>query len=116
MHSDDITIVLAAVSRAAPADRVATLLQQLGRSPDALPLQAACEHGGWADTGNTEIALIDSQCDDARLSAVVAVYFGETVGGCNCNDDPVTHPAYARLRVVTQLVDGTTTIHLTEDG
>ncbi|MCB1774650.1 MAG: hypothetical protein KDI88_13625 [Gammaproteobacteria bacterium] len=98
-----------------PADRANLLLRHLQELPESrLPLQAACQHGGWADAGDRTVGLIDSRCDGTALSATVAVYFNETVGGCNCNDDPVSHPAYARLLIVTRLADGMTTIALSE--
>lgn len=116
MHKRDFEIRIPELAGTEHAQRPARLLRYLQRAPESrLPLQAACQHGGWADASDREITLIESQTDDSTWVAVVGVYFNETVGGCNCNDDPVSHPAYARLRVVTRLVDGETTISLTRD-
>jgi hypothetical protein len=64
-----------------------------------LPLQAGCTQGGWADTNNLSLSMFALDVGKREIVAVVAAFYTEVVGGCNCHDDPVSYPVAARFGV-----------------
>lgn len=81
-----------------PAEALARQLRSLPVT--ALPLQAGCVQGGWADPDSVQLSLIGAEPDHGGLDVAVMVYFEEIVGGCNCSEDPVRYPAALRLELL----------------
>lgn len=64
-----------------------------------LPLQAGCTQGGWADTRDLSLSVAAWAVGEDEIVAVIAAFYTELVGGCNCHDDPVSYPVAARFRL-----------------
>ena len=77
-----------------------------GLPPARLPLATCCAHGGWIDEGDLRFSVVRVAEDRQGLAAELELFFSEVVGGCNCHDDPVRHPGYARLRLRIARGDG----------
>lgn len=77
-----------------------------GLPPASLPLAACRAHGGWIDGDDLRFSVGRVAEDRHGLAAELDLFFTEVVGGCNCHDDPVRHPGYARLRLRIARTDG----------
>jgi hypothetical protein len=87
---------------------VAAFIQSL--PVDALPLAAACDHGGFIapDSVRVSVGRCETQSDTAVVH--VGVFFDELIGGCNCSEDPVATPAYVEIVVRVDLASGAATL------
>lgn len=72
-------------------------LKQL--SPDQLPLHLGLTEGGQIDAADLEVCVLGSQAADAAITARVACFFTEVVGGCSCHDAPYTKNVVCELLV-----------------
>ena len=77
-----------------------TLKDELKQLPhDQLPLHLGLAEGGLIDAEDLEVCVLGSQAADTAITARVACFFTEVVGGCSCHDAPYTRNAACELLV-----------------
>ena len=62
-----------------------------------LPLQKCTSQGGMIDDSNISATIINSADRNGFIEAKIGVFFNEVVGGCNCDDDPVSENTYCEI-------------------
>lgn len=65
--------------------------------PGTLPLEKATNQGGMIDDSNITASIINSTDNNNYIQAKVGIFFNEVVGGCNCDDDPVSENTYCEI-------------------
>lgn len=78
-----------------------------------LDIQRSTTQGGYVGSDDISVTLLTLSGSAGRRAAKIGVFFTETVGGCNCADDPFTVNGYCQRRV---LLDPTTRSVSVEDA
>ena len=84
-----------------PGDDFKQVLKQelLSLKSGTLPLQQASTQGGYINQTQIDLTILSAADKQTEIIVRAGIFFTETVGGCNCDDDPFEAPAYCVVQL-----------------
>ncbi|MDH5436257.1 MAG: glucosamine--fructose-6-phosphate aminotransferase [Gammaproteobacteria bacterium] len=76
----------------------------------ALPLAQATTQGGKIDDSNITATVLSFTAQENIIQAKAGIFFTEIIGGCNCDDDPVSETVYCEMLFNINMVTAETTM------
>jgi len=84
-----------------PTDTFALSLKRelMALGSGVLPLGKGVAYGGVVDDSNLAVSILRSTDAGSAIVVRVGVFFTEVIAGCNCDEDPLSIPAYCELHI-----------------
>ena len=84
-----------------PTDAFALSLKRelMALGNGVLPLEKGVAYGGVVDDNNIAVSILRSTDAGSAIVVRVGVFFTEVIAGCNCDEDPLSIPAYCELHI-----------------